>query len=421
MRLHAGILGFAALTLVLCGCAGEPGREVELTQFSGGVDTSAGAAAPRTVYAPVRASRPEVETIVIGPADASATAGAPDEGDGGAATEAVGAVYDAKIGDINGRPIIASRFLEDLMPRLRALAIETEADGRAAWREEARDVIGRKLDGMIRDEVLYREGRSRNPDFNEQGLLFYVDYVRQQVIRQSGGSATLAEQNLMEQEGKNMEQFLSSIERQRVIKDVLDIVAEDYAPVSWLDIQNEYQKRYKTFNPDPSVFFRLILPTGEEAAAEVAVRLAGGEAFESVAGDAGVNSFSPERGGLFSAEGTTITVPIGEATLINDAALNAALVGLEAGEWAGPIERTRGGSGFVMLERVVQESMPLESQSVQINIERFLKQQRSEQALERFVMRLRERANLGPERFEELVGLILSVAETRVFDVPRAG
>jgi len=386
---------------------------VRLDQFSDGVNTSAGAAAPRTVYAAGVPSRPVPETIVIGPVETSAAPGPPLED--ASAGAGVGIIQDAKIGDINGRPIIASRFLEDLMPRLRAIAQEEAAGGREAWRVEARDVVARKLDGLIRDEVLYREGRARLPTANEQGLLLFVDRIRENVVRQSRGSQALAEQELMASEGVTLDQFLASIERQAVIREVLNVAAEDYAPVSWLDIQNEYQKRYKTFNPDPVVFFRLISPASDEAVEAVRQRLSSGESFASVASDASVNAFAPDRGGLFSAEGTAFTVPLEEARLISDQALNRALVALGPGAWAGPIERASGRPGFVMLDRVDQFSMPLESEEVQLNIERILKQQRSEQALISFVERLKERANLGPERFEELVTRILVVAEARVF------
>ena len=400
--------------MILIGCSGQPTRKVELNQFAGNVDTSAGASAPRKVYTPINPARPEPETIVIQAFDSNASAGTPEEDSVPIQPNPAGAVYDAKVGDINGRPIIASRFLEDLMPRLRAISVE-QADV-ASWRKEARPVIERKLDGMIRDEVLYREGRARNPNFNEQGLLFFVEKVREHMIRQSGGSSTLADQRLREEEGVSLDQFLASIERQRVIKDVLDIAAEDYAPVSWLDIQNEYQRRYKQFNPDPQVYFRLISPVTDEAIPEIERRLNEGESFASVASDASVNSFAPARGGLFNDAGTTITTPLAEASVISDGPLNEALVSLEPGTWTGPVERSSGRKTFVMLDRIEQQTMTLDDESVQLNIERYLKQLRSEQALDAFVMRLRERANLGEERFQALVDELLRVAETRVFE-----
>ncbi len=405
---------------VLVACAGSSHEPVSLNQFAGGVDTSAGAAAPRTVYAPVNPTRPEIETIVIRPMDTRAQAGSPESGEPAEAMLSQ-PVYDAKIGDINGRPIIASRFLDDLMPRLRAIAAEQADKGRGAWRAEARSVISRKLEGMIRDEVLYREGRARNPELTQQGLLFFVEKVREHVIRQAEGSATLAEERLQEQEGVSLDQFLASIERQRVIKDVLDIVSEDYAPVSWLDIQNEYQRRYDTFNPDPTATFRLISPPNEEAAQKVAERLNNGEAFASIASDPSVNGFAPDRGGKFSEEGTSFKGELADATLISDKPLNEALVALKPGAWAGPVTRSSGRQAFVMLEGVEHKTASLDDTGVQLSIERYLKQVRSEKATGDFIMRLRERANLGPERFEEFVTKIMAVAETRVFELNRQG
>ena len=424
---NAGSAFGIIIPMLLIGCAGQADRKVELNQFAGGVDTSAGASAPRTVYAPVNPSRPAPETIVIRSFETQAAAGTPEDPDLESSSPenssleepapthiSTGGIYDAKVGDINGRPIIASRFLEDLMPRLNAISVEQP--DLASWRREARPVIERKLEGMIRDEVLYREGRARNPNFNEQGLLFFVDKVREHMVRQSGGSETLADQRLQEQEGVSLDQFLASIERQRVIKDVLDIAAEDYAPVSWLDIQNEYQRRYDQFNPDPRVFFRLISPANDEASAEIERRLGEGETFDSIASDARVNLFAPARGGLFSEEGTPISGPFAEATLINDPPLNSALVALEPGDWVGPVERSSGRTAYIMLERVNEDTMSLDDEAVQLNIERYLKQLRREQALDSFVMRLRERANLGQDRFDVLVSEIMRVAETRVFD-----
>ncbi len=420
IRHRVGLVSLALAQASLVACAGSPNERVSLNQFAGGVDTSAGAAAPRTVYAPIYQARPMIETIVLRPIDTQALAGSPEGSEPSEAPNGL-FVYDAKIGDINGRPIIASRFLEDLMPRLRAIATEQASNGRGAWRTEARSVIARKLEGMIRDEVLYREGRARNPDLTQQGLLFFVEKVREHMIRQAEGSATLAEDRLQEQEGLSLDQFLASIERQRVIKDVLDIVAEDYAPVSWLDIQNEYQRRYEYFNPDPTAYFRLISPPDELAAQKVAQRLASGESFASVAADQSVNSFAPDRGGLFSEEGTAFKGELADATLVNDPGLNSALVTLKPGAWSGPVVRSSGRGAFVMLERIDSSTASLEDKEVQLSIERYLKQLRSEKATDDFIMHLRERANLGTERFEELVGKIMAVAETRVFELNLRG
>jgi hypothetical protein len=405
--------GFA--TVIVCaGCSSSNETKVDLNQFSNTIDTSAGASTPRVVYAPIPRTTIEPETLVIKSLETTGHAGtpAPFQHEHSSANAAV---YDAKIGDINGKPIIASRFLEDLMPRLRAEAEKTGVENRAAWRSEAGKIIARKLDGLIRDEVLYREARARLPESSQQGLFHFVDRIRDNLIRQSDGSQSLAEQRILEEENQTMDEFLESVEKQIIIKEILDIAAEDYAPVSWLDIQNEYQRQFKYFNPDPVVLFRIINATGPEAVEIINGRLDSGQEFKQIAGDSSLNTFAPERQGLFNETGTTIEVPLAEATLIADPDLNEAVVKLAEGQWAGPITRSNGRQSFVYLDRLVQESSTLEEEHVQISLERYLKQRRSDQALESFVSRLRERANLGSSRFNELVVELLQVAETRVY------
>ena len=401
------------LVLLCAGCSTGTDTQVDLNSFSNTIDTSAGASTPRVVYAPIPRNTIETETLTIKPLETTGDAGAPVPTQPGN-SQASAAVYDAKIGDINGRPIIASRFLEDLMPRLRAEAEKLDPNNREQWRKVAWQIIDRKLDGLVRDEVLYREGRSKIPEVS-QGLFAYLDRVRDNIIRQAGGSETLAERGLLEQENQTMDQFLASIEKQIVIKEILDVAAEDYTPVSWLDIQNEYQRQYKFFNPDPVVMFRIVTTPTPEAALAIQERLIAGESFADIAGDTTLNTFAPERQGLFSETGTAIDVPLEEATLIADSDLNSAVVQLAEGEWAGPITRNNGKQSFVYLDRLLQKSESLDEEHVQIRLERYLTQQRSDQALDRFVDRLKERANLGPERFDELVAKILHVAETRVF------
>ena len=212
------------------------------------------------MYAPIAQNQNEPETLIIRPLETTSHAGEPEQTPSDHTT-ASAAVYDAKIGDINGKPIIASTFLVDLMPRLRAEAETLSSGDRLEWRRAARPIIERKLTGMIRDEVLYREARARLPESSQQGLFHFVDRIRENLVRQAGGSETLAAQSVLEEENQTMDEFLASIEKQFMIKEILDIAAEDYAPVSWLDIQNEYQRQYKYFNPDPIVYFRIINAT----------------------------------------------------------------------------------------------------------------------------------------------------------------
>ncbi|RNC82014.1 MAG: hypothetical protein ED559_09595 [Phycisphaera sp.] len=414
-RIRLVKIGALPITLFLTGCASDPGsNDVQLSEFSGTVDTSAGASSPRTVYAPVNSPKQEPETLVIRPLETTGHAGEPIIQEQ-QASEASAAVYDAKIGDINGRPIIASRFLEDLMPRLRAEAAKFEPDQRREWRQEASQIIKRKLEGMIRDEVLYREGRARIPEITPQGLAMFVERIRENIIRNESGSYTKAEQRILEEENVTMDEFLASLEKQVVIKEILDIAAEDYAPVSWLDIQNEYNRRYEYFNPNPKAFFRIITTQDSETADTVTKRLEAGDSFSDLASDPNLNTYAVDRGGIFKIEGTEFEGEFTNARLIAIDDLNNALVTLDEGEWAGPIARTGDRQSFVYLEQIQQVSYSLENEEVQLRIEQHLKDARSNEALDRFVKRLRERANLGKDRADEMAIELLRVAETRVY------
>ena len=81
-------------------------------------------------------------------------AGEPGAGEPGAAESAppeavVASVFvDAKIGDVNGKPIYATSFLEPLSARLRA---EAEKMPRAEWMTFARERIREELDRSVED------------------------------------------------------------------------------------------------------------------------------------------------------------------------------------------------------------------------------------------------------------------------------
>ena len=419
-RTRIGVLMAGCLAGLVIGCSSGPKNTVRLTQFSNG--TQPDPDAPPVVYTPLLPARDMPETLTIEPLSTTERPGTPESDGNGhesVSTRFEPVVYDAKIGDINGKPIIASEFLADLMPRLEADARILGEAGREQWRAKAGPIIARKLNDMIRDEVLYREGRSLLPESQRQGLLFFVDRVREELTRRAGGSETLAEKNILETENQTMDQFLESIERQRVIREVIDIAAEDFAPVSWLDIQNEYQKRYKEFNPDPRVFVRLITTRSQEDGQVVLDRLNAGEPFAEVASDPSLNSYHSDEGGMFNTDGTALAGELSEATIIGIPAINDELVQLEPGHWAGPIDRGGGRQSFVYFDRLEQQSLSIEDERVQLGLKYSIEQQRRERALSDYINRLRERANLGPERFSELVDRLLDVAETRVFGPER--
>lgn len=412
----AGVLGAAGLYLI-SGCGGSA-RSLTPHDFSGG---SASGSTSASVGAPVYSVQtpPVPAAMLLGSSDvAVAEPGAPsdvpvDAAPASRSDREQAAVLDAKVGDVNGRPIIASVFLEDLMPRLRA-SMQTAPD-QSAWRREALTIIRQKLSLTIRDEVLYREAKAQLPPEVRQGLLFYLSRFREQVRLQNSGSLSRADQLLREETGESLEEFLRSRQRQALIEGMLDGAAADYAPVTWTDVRNEYARRYDEFNPPPTVFARMILPPGDAEAEVVQGRLDGGESFAAVAEDRSVNRYRPTSGGLISEQGTQIEGELAEMELVSLEALNSALVSLEPGAWAGPIEYRGGRQGFVQLDRIEQPGgRSLEDGMLQLELRAEIEFRRKRAAQERFFRRLIEDAGFGEDRQLEMSLALLQIAETRL-------
>ncbi|MEO1535936.1 MAG: hypothetical protein AAFS11_10325 [Planctomycetota bacterium] len=402
----------------LLGCGGGSNRTLTVSDFASDEPVASSERA-QTVYS---IEPPTVRAgLLLGSTDVfNAEPGRPEDGspvvaqaDSPSDDEPDPVVLDAKVGDVNGRPIIASVFLEDLMPRLRA-SMRT-APNRMAWRQQALQIIREKLFFTIRDEVLYREAKSQLPPEIRQGLLSYLGRVREQIRLQNSGSESRADQLLREQTGQSLDEFLQNQQRQSLISGMLDGAAADYVPVTWTDVRNEYARRFDEFNPPPTVFARMILPPGDAEAELVLERLKAGESFEAVASDREVNRYRPSSGGLVSDEGKRLEGDIAEATLVGFPALNTALIGLEAGDWAGPVEYRGGRQGFVLLDRVeTPDRRDLEDGMLQLELRGEIEFRRQSEARERLFSSLIEDAGFGEDRQRELAIELLKIAEARL-------
>jgi hypothetical protein len=336
-----------------------------------------------------------VRTVVVGsgggaPERPGGVSGAEPARAGDAAWTGSGAasLVDAKVGDINGRPIYAREFLEPLAARLAAEAERTEA---GPWRRLAEQEISRRLDGLITDELLKAEALSTLNEEQQAGLRSFLQGVRTRLVSENLGSARLAEQRLLEAEGKNLEDRLREEEETTLVRLAL---AEDVyrrVNVSWRDVKLRYERDAGKYNPPPTAVFRLIRVPRSDAAARASVesRLAAGEAFSEVASDEEVNRFKPDEGGqeLVAFEGE-----FSEGEFFGAEALNEAAQGLTLGGRVGPVEF---GSqvGWLTLEEIRRESVSL--YDAQLAIQQELTLERREAELRRYVGRLLDRAGAG--------------------------
>lgn len=314
-------------------------------------------------------------------------------------------LVDAKIGDVNGRPIYASTFLEPMADRLRARAAERGVT-RAAWREFASAEIARELEAFIEDELLRAEALAELTPEQKQGFFAFMQQLSENKIRENRGSREIADRALEQTDGQNVDQWLKSQEQRELIRYQLGQKIYRRVNISWRDITQAYERNYETFNPTPKAAFRLI-QVGADApadAAEVTRLLAAGTPFAEVAA-LPLNRFKRDEGGLETIE---FTGERAQGQFFGNPKLNEAARTIEPEGVAGPIALTSG-TAWLRLEAVAAPKMPL--YQAQLNIENVLRERRSREERRKYIDRLRSRSSVTSTR--EMASRLLVIAEER--------
>lgn len=313
------------------------------------------------------------------------------------------ALLEAKVGDINGKPIYISSFFETIEDRLVAEAARLKGN---EWRREAAKIVAGRLDGLIADELLRAEALAALTPQQRQGLRSFLTTFRQDLLTENLGSAQLANRRLQETSGQTLDQALQEKETDTLIRLTLFQEINRRVNVSWRDIQQRYERDIADYNPPPTASFRLIRVATADAAAmaDITGRLAAGEAFEAVA-TAESNTFRREDGGLVLAQ---FEGEFAEGEFFQAPALNEKARALAAGEVVGPFE-LGDYTGWLKLEAIEQESISLYDAQLRINQELTLERRGLEQ--QRYLGKLIERARVSNR--DEILLRLLGVAEER--------
>ncbi len=369
--------------------------------------------APPTTYAsaptPERQAPPSAPALVLSPEGSGRTLdlvtspGAPAPAHTRAGTAGEADFVDAKVGDINGRPIYVNEFLEPMSDRMLA---EAQRLSGANWRRFAKAQIRRELDGLIRDELLRAEAVSSLTPEQQQGLRAFLRTFREDVVSRNLGSKTLAAQRVEEETGQTFEESLRKQEELTLVRLEFQRVINNRVNVSWRDVELRYEQQAKKFNPDPTARFRLIRvrTTETDGVQQVTDALASGVPFEQVASDE-PNGFNPDTGGLYE---TTYEGEFSEGEFWAVDTLNEAARGLSVGQVVGPFE-FGSFTGWMTLDAIVQDSVDLYAAQRQIYQE--LLQERRNEELTRYIERLMERANVSG--IDEIEGRLLDIAQRR--------
>lgn len=318
---------------------------------------------------------------------------------------------DAKVGDVNNRAIYASAFLEPMVDRLTQKYHDLKAanpkTALVQWRAFAKDLIYKKLNSIIEDEVLRAEALNALQPEQKAGFFTWLQAVRSEVVAENRGIEAAANENLSAQNGTSLDQTMKNREQQELIKFILYSKVYNRANVSWRDIQQAFEKNYETFNPKPTAFFRTIMVSTTDKAkiARITELLGAGNDFDEVATDiAGSDEAAEEQ-----VKGRQFDGEYNEYEFYGVKELNDAVHSLTPGKWVGPIS-VRSYTYWIKLEQILRLKEDL--YEAQLFLENRLIQTRQDWERMKFVARLKSRATFTD--IELMTNRMMRYAEERV-------
>lgn len=350
-----------------------PLRRISRQEAIGGRDDVAVAAAPETP--PSTAGAP-ASPVISRPSSSPA-----------APPTVVVAPIDALVGQISGRPLFASDFFAPMDARMQA---EADRVDRREFLQNLREQVVEALRDVIRDELLLAEFEASLSPQQRQGIAFFVEGIRDNLIRQSGGSTELANQSLLSEEGLTLDEKVEAESRQQLVRQMVGRLLRNRAWIPWRDVRRDYLRNLDEFRPAPTARLRVIMTPATDAQllASVAQELAAGEPFAEVAERHSV--FRPEQGGLYE----TALAPEGYAStqFFADDTLNQNAVTLSQGDIVGPFDWADR-RVWMTLERLTADGVSLyESQET---ILARLRQQRLAEVQGEFFLKLQRRGSLS--------------------------
>ncbi len=379
-------------------------------------------AAPGSTRAPVAAAtgdsgtaaaRPPLRAATITPEQASGgigrvalLAGEPEGQVSAAARPAEGPLLvDALVGQINGKPVYASKFLAPLDGRLRAKAVELKNN--RLWQREAGRIIYDTLIDQVRDELFLAEARAGLSPEQRQGLFAFVEQLRRNLASQNFGSAELAEERTREREGVSVDKKIADERDQALIRTLVSQKVNPRVNISWRDIQRRYERDAKLYNPSPVANIRMIwvARSNADAAAKVAGLLAASKPFVEVASGE-LNEFSANEGGLIE---RVFEAPYGSGRLWEDNTLNDNARTLTVGATVGPFTYQTF-QVWMHLDSITQR--PGKSlEEAQLEISNRLRNEKFNEETNRLFARILERGSRTNER--DMTERLLLIASER--------
>jgi hypothetical protein len=318
-------------------------------------------------------------------------------------------LIDAKVGEINGRPIRAQDVFLDVGPRIAAMRNERNMT-RSKWVEDSTRLIREWLELALIDELLQAEARASLRPEQQMGLRHMVQDWSENVRRESGGSRAAAERRAQEQ-NKTIRQMERERETMLLIGYQIQERIRSRVRVSWKDVRLFYERNADVYNPPARARYRIIrVPrASSESVAAVQRMLESGTPFATVAATP-ENTFRREDGGLRTPD-VQFTGAYGSAQLDLAPALAEAARKLTPGTWtAQPIEQGDHVT-WIFLEQIIRQSRPLSDRDVQIEIANRLNRTAVNAEQAAYIERLKQRASFTD--LDEMARRLAEIAAER--------
>lgn len=324
--------------------------------------------------------------------------GAPTLADGAGATgERI--TIDAVVGQINGAPVYAEEFFRDSERRWRE---QSRRQSPRAWTEELQEYTNARLFNIVRDELLLGEFRASLNAAQRQGVLAFVENLREQRISEAQGSEQIAIARSLEEEGIDLDTAVQrEAEREFVLTQLRQSIGRR-VQVSSRDIELYYRRNIAKYQPLPVATVRMITIDADdpERLAEVNAILESGDIPE----DLGSTSDYPlEEGGMRAFSPYSVD------------ALNDAVRPLRAGQHSAPVligERVR-----ILRLDAVSSPEHRTLYDAQLEIEQAIRTERLLEEEQRYFLRLLERSNVS--EMNDMLVRLLTYATERFWEGPR--
>ncbi len=376
------------------------------------------ASGPPLAVTPVRIERVEIGLpspgpLTVGAESVEAVAGTPAPPSEPGRPAGSPLLVDAKVGEINGLPIYANTFFEEVAGPGARLSAKAREKGitREAWLREAWDLIEARLQRIMEDELIEAEARASLKPPQRQGLRAFAAEWGERTRRGAGGSRTALERKLQQDYNQTYEQFLRDVESRYLVQRHLEDKVESRVFVTQRDMVRYYDLNKKEYLPDPKARFWLIrVPTRQtEDVRTVQDALHGGQPFTEVAKlpintvqDSGLQ----ER--TFTGERKDVDL-FGTETALNEAART-----LGVGEWTRTPLTYGVWTAWLYLESIDQPRLLLTDEEVQMKIHETLLSKKRQDLANAYFTRLAEGASLGDVPAMRV--RLMRIAVTRYWD-----